>query len=213
MKTKLKVLGLLMAAVLLVGTSILGTMAYLTSTDTVTNTFTVGNVKITLDEAKANADGTLAEGADRVKANEYKLMPGHTYNKDPMVTVKAGSEDAYIRMVVTVNKKAALDTIGIDTLEVFQGYQSDKWTLASQNVGDNDTMVYEFRYHTTVSTVDSTNDKALEPLFEQIVVPGDITNEQLATLANLQINIVANDIQADGFKTADDAWAAFASAN
>lgn len=121
MKTKLKVLGLLMAAVLLVGTSILGTMAYLTSTDTVTNTFTVGNVKITLDEAKANADGTLVEGAERVRANEYKLMPGHTYNKDPMVTVKAGSEDAYIRMVVTVNKKAALDDIGINTLQVFQG--------------------------------------------------------------------------------------------
>ncbi len=212
MKTKLKVLGLLMAAVLLVGTSILGTMAYLTSSDEVINTFTVGNVAITLDEAMANADGTLVEGADRVKANEYKLMPGHTYNKDPMVTVKAGSEDAYIRMVVTVNKKAALDTIGIDTLEVFQGYQSDKWTLASQNVGDNDTMVYEFRYHTTVSTVDA-EDKALEPLFEKIVVPGTITNEQLATLADLKIEIVANAIQADGFEDADAAWAAFASAN
>ncbi len=212
MKTKLKVLGLLMAAVLLVGTSILGTMAYLTSTDTVTNTFTVGNVNITLDEAEANADGTLVAGAERVKANEYKLMPGHTYNKDPMVTVKAGSEDAYIRMVVTVNKKAALDAIGINTLEVFQGYDSTKWTLASQKTGENDTMVYEFRYYTTVSTVDA-EDTALEPLFEQIVVPGDITNEQLATLANLQINIVANAIQADGFETADDAWAAFASAN
>ncbi len=213
MKTKLKVLGLLMAAVLLVGTSILGTMAYLTSTDTVTNTFTVGNVKITLDEAKANADGTLVEGAERVKANEYKLMPGHTYNKDPMVTVKAGSEDAYIRVVVTVNEKAALDDIGINALQVFQGYDSTKWTLASQNAGKNDTMVYEFRYYITVSTVDSTKDKALEPLFEQIVVPGDITNEQLATLADLKIEIVANAIQADGFETADAAWAAFASAN
>ena len=66
------------------------TLAYLTSQDTVTNTFTVGNVEIKLDEAKANTDGTLVEGANRVKANSYKLIPGHTYTKDPMVTVLEG---------------------------------------------------------------------------------------------------------------------------
>ena len=81
-------------------------MAYLTSTDTVENTFTVGNVKITLDEAKVNTDGTLVEGAARVKANSYKLLPGHTYTKDPTVTVKAGSESSYVRMKVTFNNAA-----------------------------------------------------------------------------------------------------------
>ena len=83
MKTKSKALLLTLCAVLLVAASVLGTMAYLTSTDTVTNTFTVGSVAIKLDEAKANPDGTLVEGADRVKGNAYKLLPGHTYNKDP----------------------------------------------------------------------------------------------------------------------------------
>ena len=43
------------------------TLAYLTSQETVTNTFTVGKVEIKLDEAKANADGTLVPNADRVK--------------------------------------------------------------------------------------------------------------------------------------------------
>ena len=54
------------------------TLAYLTSQETVTNTFTVGKVEIKLDEAKANADGTLVPNADRVKENSYKLIPGHT---------------------------------------------------------------------------------------------------------------------------------------
>ena len=52
MKTKSKALLLTLCAVLLVAASVMGTMAYLTSTDKVENTFTVGNVKITLDEAR-----------------------------------------------------------------------------------------------------------------------------------------------------------------
>lgn len=108
MKTRSKALLLTLCAVLLVAASVMGTMAYLTSTDKVENTFTVGNVKITLDEAKVNTDGTPVEGADRVKANEYKLMPGHTYTKDPTVTVIKGSESSYIRMKVTFNNAAQI---------------------------------------------------------------------------------------------------------
>ena len=106
MKTKSKALLLTLCAVLLVAASVMGTMAYLTSTDKVENTFTVGKVAIKLDEAKANNDGSLVEGAARVKANEYKLLPGHTYTKDPTVTVKAVSESSYVRMKVTFNNAA-----------------------------------------------------------------------------------------------------------
>lgn len=103
MKTKSKALLLTLCAVLLIAASVLGTMAYLTSTDTVTNTFTVGKVEIKLDEAKVNANGIPEEGAARVTENSYKLMPGNTYTKDPTVTVKAGSEESYVRMKVTFN--------------------------------------------------------------------------------------------------------------
>lgn len=113
MKTKSKALLLTLCAVLLVAASVMGTMAYLTSTDKVENTFTVGNVKITLDEAKVNTDGTLAAPAERVKANEYKLLPGHTYTKDPTVTVIKGSESSYIRLKVTFNN--ATDIIAMCT--------------------------------------------------------------------------------------------------
>lgn len=97
MKTKSKALLMTLCAVLLVAASVLGTMAYLTSTPgAVTNTFTIGKIDITLDEAKVDTDGTPVQGAARVKANAYKLMPGHKYDKDPTVHVKKGSEDAYI---------------------------------------------------------------------------------------------------------------------
>ena len=113
MKTKSKALLLTLCAVLLVAASVLGTMAYLTSTDTVENTFTVGKVAIKRDEAKVNTDGTPVEGADRVKGNEYHLLPGHTYTKDPTVTVKAVSEASYVRLKVTFNN--AEDLIALCT--------------------------------------------------------------------------------------------------
>ena len=131
MKTRNKALLLTLCAVLLVTASVLGTMAFLTSNDEVVNTFSVGSVAIRLDEAKANTDGSLVEGAARVKANSYKLLPGHTYNKDPMVTVLNGSEASYIKMTVTFSKASALDAIfaptGADLTSIFNGYDSTNW--------------------------------------------------------------------------------------
>lgn len=112
-KTKTKALLMSLCAVLLVAASVLGTMAYLTAHDEVKNTFTVGNVSINLDEAKVTTDGKVVEGAKRVHSNEYKLLPNHTYVKDPTVTVLKPSVDSYVRMKVTFNN--AKDIIAMCT--------------------------------------------------------------------------------------------------
>ena len=107
-KTKTKALLMSLCAVLLVAASVLGTMAYLTDSKDVKNTFTVGNVAINLDEAKVDENGTQVVDKDgnpvaRVTENEYKLLPGHTYVKDPTVTVLKPSVESYVRMKVTFN--------------------------------------------------------------------------------------------------------------
>ena len=212
MKTKSKALLLTLCAVLLVAASVMGTMAYLTSTDKVENTFTVGKVAIKLDEAKANNDGSLVEGAARVKANEYKLLPGHTYNKDPMVTVLSGSEASYIKMTVTFSKAGALDAIfastGADLTSIFNGYDSANW-IYKGNTKDAtaNTRTYEFWYKETVGA--PTADVALDALFDSITIPGEITQAQLETIKDMTITVTAYAIQADGFANADAAWAKF----
>ena len=113
MKTKSKALLLTLCAVLLVAASVLGTMAYLTSSDNKTNTFTVGKVSIKLDEAKVDELGNVVSNS-RVQANEYKLMPSRTYTKDPTVTVKAGSVAAYVRMKVTFNNATKIIALCTD---------------------------------------------------------------------------------------------------
>ena len=212
MKTKRKALLLSLCAVLLVVASVMGTMAYLTSSDTVTNTFTVGSVNIKLDEAKANTDGTLVPNADRVKANSYKLLPGHTYNKDPMVTVLKGSESSYVKMTVTFTKAAELDAIftpnGADMTSIFNGYDSANW-IYKGNTEDAaaNTRTYEFWYKETVAA--PTADVALDALFDSITVPGTITKDQLASIEGMTITVNAYAIQADGFTGAADAWSHF----
>ena len=90
---KTKAILMALCAVLLVAASVMGTLAYLTSTDEVVNTFTVGNVVITMDETDFDNSTPTAE---RDKANVYHLLPGHEYVKDPIVHVDADSEDCYL---------------------------------------------------------------------------------------------------------------------
>ena len=212
MKTKRKALLLTFCAVLLVVASVLGTIAYLTANDTVTNTFTVGQVAINLDEAKVNPDGTPVANADRVKANSYKLLPGHTYAKDPTVTVLKGSESSYIKMTVTFNKATELDDIfapdGANLTSIFKDYGSDYW-IAKGNTENTtaNTRTYEFWYKEAVGA--PTADVKLKALFGSITVPSTINNDQLKTIAGMTITVNAYAIQADGFETAKDAWDAF----
>ena len=82
---KKKTFVLLLALVLIAGAAVGGTLAWLTATTgEVKNTFTTSNIEITLVETKG--------GDDR----EFKMIPGCTIEKDPKVTVIAGSEKCYL---------------------------------------------------------------------------------------------------------------------
>lgn len=221
MKTKSKALLLTLCAVLLVTASVLGTMAFLTSTASVENTFTVGSVKITLDEAKVDANGVAVTPAERVAGNSYKLMPGHTYTKDPTIHVDAASEDCFIRAKVTLTN--AKEWIAIATKyadnkveNIIKGTDDNMWWV-SQPAVDNEknTVTYTFVYKNESHTDElgkriwtSADSKDLV-LFDKIVMPGNLTNEELAGVGSSKITVVAEAIQADGFETEAAAWAAF----
>ena len=74
----------MLAVTLLIGCAIGGTVAWLTAkTDPVVNTFTYGDIDITLIETKP--------------ANQQaKIIPGVDIEKDPKVTVEADSEACYL---------------------------------------------------------------------------------------------------------------------
>lgn len=235
---KKRTVALVLAIVLVFAVAVGGTVAYLTSTANVKNTFTVGSVNIKLDEAKVTPDGKAVTPAERVTANDYKLMPGHVYTKDPTVTVLNGSEESYVRMKVTFNNAAAIiamctnpefegEVTGVEnafpliSMVNFVEANAAKWDGIPDNmfetegllanpkyfVKGNDTLTFYFYYNEKVAAPNA--DKVLETLFDSIKVPEWVTADQLNALNDFQINVVAEAIQADGFDTADAAWAAF----
>ena len=209
---KKRTLALLLALVLVFGAAVGGTIAYLTDTDTVTNTFTVGNVAITLDEAKVDEYGKAVTPAERVDANTYKLIPGHNYTKDPTVTVLKDSESSYIKMTVTFSKAAELDAIfaptGANMTSIFNGYDSTNWIYKGNTEDTNaNTRTYEFWYKEAVAAPEG--NVVLDALFDSITVPSSITKEQLATIKGMTITVNAYAMQADGFANAEAAWAKF----
>lgn len=214
MNKRVKGLLAVTCCIVLVVASILGTVAYMTDRTAVTNTFTVGEVDIKLDEAKVDVYGEPVPSAPRVETgNEYKLIPGMTYTKDPTVTVLKGSEESYVRMLLTLNCKSELDAVfapGVELTDIFGGYDSAKWIFQGETQDtDKNTVTYEFRYVDTVETLDPDADKVLEPLFTSLNVPGTVTGEQLKTLEALEIKVEGHAIQAATFADANAAWAAF----
>ena len=196
MKTSIKVLLAVVCAALLVTVSVLGTVAYLTSQDEVVNTFTVGKIDISLDESDVNEEGEVV-GNDRVETNEYKLVPGHKYVKDPTIHVAADSEASYL-FVKVENGIAAIE----DSANTIAAQMAANGWVALDGVAN----VYYL--NTTVSTEDA--DAIDVPVFAEFTVAAGIDNATLAAYAGATINVTSYAVQADGFADAAAAWTAAA---
>lgn len=185
---------LVACAVLLVSLSVGATLAYLTSqTGVVTNTFTVGSVNITLDEYKVDEYGVADTTANRVQANTYKLIPGHTYTKDPIVHVAAGSEICYLYVKVT-NDIAAIEADPTIAVQM----EANGWHALEGVPG-------VYYYGTTVDARKATKDVDVV-VFENFKIK---TDADISNYAGKTVTITAYAIQADGFedKTFAEIWA------
>ena len=129
-------------------------IAYFTDTEKFTNTFTAGNVEITLSEAQVKNDGVgnLVEddSKDRIVANEAPqtqaygaVFPGQSIYKDPKIT-NTGSENAYIGAVITITNDNGVD----DTADITDILVASKLTSFITGINPNATVKY---------TVDTTN--------------------------------------------------------
>lgn len=201
MRTKTKALVLALCAVLLVVTTVFVTMAFLTSEDSVQNTFTVGEVTISLDELDVDEDDLLTDNKEytkdgitttRDKANEYKLIPGKTYIKDPTIHVGAKSEPCYL-FVKVENGLENAEADGNTTIAAQM--TANGWTAL-----DGETNIYVY------NQIVSKNTDVV--VFSNFTIDGETV---VANFKDAEINVTAYAIQAEGFdNTATaDIWAKF----
>lgn len=171
-----KTVGLLLAVALILGCAIGGVIAWLTAqTDPLTNTFTVGDINIDLAET----------------TEDFKMVPGSTIDKDPKVTVKAGSEACWL--FVKVEKSENLDSFITYAI-------ADGWTALPGHDGV---------YYREVPAGDT--DAVFSVLRDdRVTVRDDVTKEMMdglteGTMPTLIFTAYA--VQKDNITSAADAWA------
>ncbi len=210
--SKKKIITLALVALIAVISITSATLAYFTDTKKAENTFTMGNVKILLDETDVNNP----EG-DRVTKNEYDIYPGAEVVKDPIVH-NTGKNGAYIRATVNVGNwmnfcAEYYPDFKISYLE--EGYEQsllllvdalgEGWSIVSVGAGEpfvigNFSAKFVLKYDGVLAAGEDTT-----AMFTKVIFPKNMTNDSSFGA----ITIVAQAIQADSFTTWEDAFAAF----
>ena len=182
MKTKRKALLLTLCAVLLAATSVLGTMAYLTDTESVTNTFTVGKVAISLTESKP-------------AGRQASIIPGVNIEKDPKVTVLKDSEACWL--FVRVEETDWPTFTETDGTKKVAYAPAPGWKALEGQTG-----VY-YR-EVSAATADTTFDILRD---DQVTVSENLTKAEIKGItAQPKLTFTAYAVQHDGIASAAEAW-------
>lgn len=204
---KKKILVIALAVCLLALIS-MGTLAWFTDSDSVTNQFHVATstedpddiFSVGLQEKiDTNGDGVADTLVDD-GAQYEDIYPGAQLVKQPIVT-NTGSYDQYIRVTVTVD--GAYDALVGDLTGTFVGFDATVWTAAGKQAnGDKVTYTY---YLNQILVAD-----ASQTLFTHVQIPAQLTQADFATLSagSFDMEIIAQAVQADNTgSTAQEAFA------
>lgn len=164
-----------LAAIAVVG----GTLAWFTDDEVATNTFTVGNVDITLTEPNWTSTGSQ---------DAPEVYPGEPLAKDPTVK-NDGANPCFVRIKVTgLDCLAPASNITYRT-DYVPGKLGDNWVLHTDG----------YFYYNKVLAVGATTDA----LFDQIVIPTDLENGNAES--EFDVVVTAEAVQAQGAKAS---WSA-----
>ena len=194
MNKKMKIVAILAALVLVIGVAAGSTLAWLTDkTEAVTNTFTKGDVDITLIETM-EPDGTVVAGG--VTDWSAPLIPGKDYSKNPTITVESTTNaDCWLFVKFEEVNNASTYLSYTSTLTDANGWTQGNGTEIPDNV-----------WYRKVKTDDTI--KSWELLDgNKITVKGDtVTKDSMNEAANAKLIYTGYAIQTVKFDTASDAW-------
>ena len=210
---------ILAAVVLLLLFAVGGAIAYFTDTDTKTNTFTIGNVDIELEEPHwSTTDTTPANGVPDVAEN---LMPGQTIAKDPTINNLSTKNPAYVFAKVEVPCTTAVSPATPEEIFTYT-INDDKWTelttsslpVACTSAGTA-THVYYYGTNGTLTALAKAADSSTptptdKAVFDNVTLRNTLTGNEGLT-GNKQIVVTGYGIQTLGLAstTPADVWANF----
>ena len=177
---KKKTMIVILSTVLVVGLAAGATLAYFTATKTATNTFTVGNVKITLTEPNWVSSGSV---------DAPEAYPGEPLAKDPTIT-NVGANPCVVRIKITwPTLPAGVSDIKYRTDGVI-GDLGDHWYK------DGDYYYYLEPLKNPADTAHTALSTVTDALFDFVIMPTDLENGNATTPYN--IVVTAEAVQAQG---------------
>ena len=208
MKAKTRNILTVCLALALMASAILGTIAYMTASDSKTNSFTVGKFdKPTTDPD--NPDTTLDPELDGYilekswdPNEDHKLVPGGEIAKDPQIGIGKGSEDAYVYAFVENNMvysgdSTASDTVIRDGSVYFQ--LKDGWEFVSVEGIDYKELEIDgakyytgglFKYNNVLNAESA--DAWTGKIFDTVTTGKDMNTADMAKVENADYAIVVN---------------------
>lgn len=199
MKFTKKKIFVIALAICLIATISMGTLAWFSASDSVTNDFYIADSGDHSDDPDAIFSVAVWEKTpdsnEDTDGYEYtKILPGTVLTKEPHVE-NTGYYSQYIRAVVTISDAAAWIAAvdGIDMAEVFLGFDESKWTnISMERDTAADTLTYVLYYD---GILESGKDITL---FEQVKIPVSLTVEQAAAFAGgFSITVKAQAVQTE----------------
>lgn len=168
----------MLALVLVIGCAVGGTVAWLvSSTNAVVNTFTYGDINITLGETTGS---------------DYKIIPGVDIPKDPKVTVKKDSEACWLFVKVEEEGTFVANKV---TYSIADGWTKGGGTNIPANV-----------YYRAVDAVTNDTDFAVLK-DNKIYVSEELSKSDIQSIsAQPKLTFTAYAVQKDGIADADTAW-------
>ena len=209
MKFTKKKIFVIALAICLIATISMGTLAWFSASDSVTNDFYIADSGDHSDDPDAIFSVAVWEKTpdsnEDTDGYEYtEILPGTVLTKEPHVE-NTGYYSQYIRAVVTISDAAAWIAAvdGIDMAEVFLGFDESKWTnISMEQDTAADTLTYVLYYD---GILESGKDITL---FEQVKIPESLTVEQAAAFAGgFSITVKAQAVQTENVGT--NAYEAF----
>ncbi|HJC47770.1 MAG TPA: SipW-dependent-type signal peptide-containing protein [Candidatus Lachnoclostridium pullistercoris] len=175
-----KKVALTAAAVAMVGTlAVGGTLAWFTDTETATNVVTTGNVDIAWVE---NGEKITEENPGIEFGKDTPVTPGATLEKTAKV-VNEGKNRAVIRAKIVNDNDQVVQPVFWENIDDF-------WVF------DEDTGYYYYRYIVNPDG-ETTN------LITSLTIPEDLNNEDATDLENINVQLIAEAIQADNLVDKD----------
>lgn len=179
-----------LALVLVVG----GLLAYFTDvTDTVTNTFTIGNVDISLSEP------------NWVAANAQNILPNKTLAKDPTVTNDSTTNPAYVFVKVEI---PAIDA----STPLYTYTTNDSWAQVGSDEYASNKITRVYVYGTAANAAPTSlaaGASTTTAVFSEVTL-GNFTSTQLSSFATNTIDVTAYGIQTTDLGEATTATAIYA---